>query len=296
MKRVSRKKSSRGLFLFAAVVSISAWGMMSQAPRSVWNVWEASTDRDADKNETRSGHRRPEPLGIDRVRAPSPGAPSQGVAITETGESETDPPGVDWKAEWEAAASRMDAIENCIRTQSCSYSQETPMSFDRSAFSDLEIEIRRIVRLSDGWVRTNGKVPDIALDRARRYLLAPDDGVKDAALDLLSRVPPSASNMRAVLEGLKTSLSSRVYRKGLGELSRYVNREERSEVQRFLLQELRTGGQLGSWEVARGVLPFLRDENVGAFRSLMQNLPRRSKAYTYLKMNLDEFKRMQRGG
>lgn len=198
--------------------------------------------------------------------------------------------------EWRAATARLSFLEGCYTSQACGFSRETPASYSFAVQDEIIDTLGKFTGVAKRWQERTGELPPEAQAVARHFLGFPDDGVKEAALALIAVAPASVENMRAVTAALETSVSAPLFKVGLAELGRYTEIGERRELDAFLLGTLRNGGRFASAEVARASLDFLTPENAREYAAALRELPARSKSHLYLKLNLEEFVRMQRGG
>lgn len=198
--------------------------------------------------------------------------------------------------EWRAATARLKFLESCYTSQECGFSRETPASYSYAVQDEIISALGEFKGVAKRWQERTAEMPPEAQAVARHFLGFPEDGVKEAALALIAAAPASVENMRAVIAALETSVSAPLFKLGLIELARYADSGEKRELDAFLLGAIRQGGRFASAEVARASLDFITPENAREYAAALRELPTRSKSHHYLKLNLEEFVRMQRGG
>jgi hypothetical protein len=198
--------------------------------------------------------------------------------------------------EWRTTTARLKELEECMTSQSCPFPQDTPSSYSYAVNEALAAELRHFAVVAGQWQETGGQIPEEAQQVARHFLASPSDEVKEAAIEFAAAAPPSPENMRAVIGGLRDSVSGPLYKTGLEELVRYANTEQSSEVNTFLLETIKHGGHYATEEIARSALPFINSSNVDQYKAALREMNPRSTTHLHLKLNLEEWARMQRGG
>jgi hypothetical protein len=198
--------------------------------------------------------------------------------------------------EWRSATSRLKALEDCQESLECDFPQDSPASYSYAVDEAMAQELRHFSDIAQKWKDRGGQMPTEAQAVARHFLTSPSDEVKEAAIELLAVAPPNSENMRAVIDGLRESVSGPLYQTGLEELSRYARGEESSEISAFLLETMKQGGHYAAEEVARATLPFINTTNFKQYLGALAEMSPRSSTYLHLKLNLEEYARMQRGG
>jgi hypothetical protein len=219
------------------------------------------------------------------------------LVVPQGGSGSNDPEAESIASDWKTTTARLKELEECERSETCNFPQDTPSDYTYAVNEALAAELRHFAEVAQRWQEKNGgHIPQEAEQVARHFLASPADEVKEAAIDFLAVTPPSPENMRAIVNGLRDSVSGPLYKTGLEELVRYAGSENAAEVNAFLLDTLKHGGHYAADEVAQASLPFMNESNVDQYRALLRDLSPRSSAYMHIKLNLEEWARMQRGG
>jgi len=178
-------------------------------------------------------------------------------------------------------------LSECAAELNCGFSQETPSAYHQELSAAIAAELRDL-----GGSRFSPLEQQIL---AREFMRFPDDFVKEEALAILARSTPSQASVRAILHGLKQSVSTPLYSKALVVLREQMNSLEDPqlsvEVERFVFDQLMRGGHFVSIEIARQAYPFLTLDNVALFEHLRDQSPPRSRVREYLDLNVREFRR-----
>lgn len=228
--------------------------------------------------------------------ASEPNGPAATPVVSASAVSDSSQASNSLAQEWRAATRRLKALEECQESLECDFPQDSPASYSYAVDEALAQELRQFSSVAQKWQGHGGQVPTEAQAVARHFLSSPSDEVKEAAIELLAVAPPSAENMRAVIGGLRDSVSGPLYQTGLEELGRYAHSDESSEISAFLLETMRQGGHYAAEEVARATLPFINPATFKQYLGALAEMSPRSSTYLHLKLNLEEYARMQRGG
>jgi hypothetical protein len=190
----------------------------------------------------------------------------------------------------------MKQLLKCYQSQDCQLDRSTPSSYN-DAINDGLVNALNDYR---GIVSEAGYQQPELLNQAsivaRTFLRFPEDGVREAAIDILSELPPTSENAEAIIRGLTESVSPSLHRTGIKELQRYAGSAMQSQIETFLFDTLKTGAVSTAREAARQSGHFMTEQNLSAFQATLKTVPARSLIYQELSMNIAEFQRQQRGG
>ncbi len=186
----------------------------------------------------------------------------------------------------------MQRLLKCFESENCNFDQSSAQSYRTALRETLMNEMSGFQKIIEKENYQDTELLTRASEITRFFLEFPDDDIKDQALSLAASLPISNINCEALIAGLSESVSAPLYEKGIQELKRYIGTNEKSRVDSFLLQSLVSGSSYVSKLVARESLAFISNENTPRFLEVLNQLPRRSQEFEYLKANVDESLRL----
>lgn len=204
-----------------------------------------------------------------------------------------------------AVFSRLHALRSCERslgencaglsTKRLSEVAQTPSGLMNALADQTASELVRLKLKAESEMGLGQPLSFSVSDVASAYVKHPDDLVRERALDLVELVvflePRAALNVAS--QAILTTVSGPLVEKALGVLEA-TRTSDPSLVDQVLLKALGHGGWDVRDRIARGILPFLNSENRDTYARALSTVPARSKQALYLRLNLEEFDRMER--
>jgi hypothetical protein len=193
----------------------------------------------------------------------------------------------------QVSASRLQALAKCEQQpQQCGLDDSDPRAAHFDLGQRLAKELGNLAALAR--IGALGDVDGGSI--ARRNLQYEDGHVQEAALSLISTLPPDPANVDAILAALQRGHDAGIYGQAMQELLRYPDEAARSRVENTLIETMQTGGHFAGQTVAQEILPFLNNGNLARFQELAEQLPPGSAKRKLLEGTLVEFEQRQRGG
>ncbi len=192
------------------------------------------------------------------------------------------------------AAERLQALAQCdeAQPQQCRLDDSDP----RAAHFDLGQRVTKELAILAALARRNALGDVDGNGIARRSMQYEDGHVQEAALDLMSALPPNSANVDVILDTLQRGHDAQIYTQAMRELVRYPDQAARSRIESTLMETLQSGGHFAGQAVAQEIMPFLNSSNLPRFQELAQQLPPGSAKRRLLEGTLEEFKQQQSGG
>ena len=174
----------------------------------------------------------------------------------------------------------------------CGYPNNDPRQTSFLIGQDIKNELQSLL---DHW--NGGEIDEKVLSQAALESLAnPDGHVQQAALEVLSELPPSQSHYNSMLETLAASYNAKIIKLIMLEAQRYKAENASGKSDQIFIQQLKTGAPYASQEVAKNLLPFFNEYNIGSYKQTLKKLSAKTKKAQILKANIEEYERMQAGG
>lgn len=249
--------------------------------------------QDNTQDDARNERNQSQSAGEDGRKNPSAGSDNVSGSLSDDYDQDT--------TTWSRSLSEIKRLESCLESETCKFSHDTPASYDLSVHKEIAREVRSLETLVRSELKTDPQAESslqlTAEELARDLLLnSGNDDVREASIDLIALFPPKDTNMMSVMHAIETTASGPLAARGLIELRRYVESGFAKEIETLLLKILQYGPEAVSREIARGSLPFLTPGNAQTYSQLMNQLPARSLTRRYLRLNIEEYERMQNGG
>ncbi len=184
----------------------------------------------------------------------------------------------------------LERMGECWRTDSCGASDADPRANHFEAVAVIKDSLNRLRSL-----KRSGVDSDFS-GVAGKWLAFPDDHVREAALGLAREHKRSEEILRALLAGLRESLSAPLFAAALADLGAYQRMGYDREIAAFLVETLRSGPLKAGEAIAAGILPLLTEGNEALFAETAASLPGGSRARRDLESALEEFERLRSGG
>lgn len=128
---------------------------------------------------------------------------------------------------------------------------------------------------------------------ARGFVDHPSDDIKEEALNLASLLPDGREKLQLAIQALNATVSGPLADQAIDLIQTSASYDSRV-VDQTLRAVLAHGGWDVKDETARKILPFLTKENRQEVEKLLAEAHPRSKFALYLRLNLEEFDRLQR--
>ena len=174
----------------------------------------------------------------------------------------------------------------------CGYPNNDPRQTSFLIGQDIKNELQSLL---DQW--KGGEIDEKVLSQAALESIAnPDGHVQQAALEVLSELPTSQSHYNSMLETLAASYNAKIIKLIMLEAQRYKTEYALERLDQIYIQQLKTGAPYASQEVAKNLLPFFNEYNIGSYKQTLNELPAKTKKAQLLKANIEEYERMQASG
>ena len=191
-------------------------------------------------------------------------------------------------------AGRLQALARCEQQpQNCNLDNSDPRAAHFDLGRRMAAELGHLAMLARAGARMD-EVDGAGI--ARNHMQNENGHVQEAALELMSALPPDSANADAILTALQQGHDAQIYAQAMRELQRYPDSGVRSRVESTLVETLQTGGHFAGQAVAQDILPFLDSGNVARFQELAEQLPPGSAKRRLLEGTLQEFRLRQSGG
>ena len=199
------------------------------------------------------------------------------------------------------AIDRLKSIRACEKNPSAHCPIQHAMAVaDASGYGQLLVEqtVAELAFLNAlaAETRREGKAPGFSIAAlAGAYIKHPDDNVREQVLAmaaLLSKYEAGAA-VEIAARAVDSTVSGPLAAQALEVLANCRDANPRL-VDKTLKQALKAGGWDVRDAVAEKILPFLTHENRNSYAEIMRQAPVRSKLALHLRLNLEEFDRMER--
>lgn len=295
----NRLNLKRGVILVLVVSTgaILAWTQMMTSTPSANMVSETVSGL---STENPVGDASGDEAAIDDMLAPTSNAPAASTArgTSVSGKTSSSKNPVD-------TFSRLRALRRCERSfgerclglsaRKVGDVSETPAGLMNALADQTASELVRLKLVAEEEM-ARGQTPSFSVTEvAGAYAKHPDDHVREKALGLAELVvfsEPRAA-LKIASQVLSTTVSGPLTEKALAILQA-TQMSDPGTVEQTLVSALTRGGWEVRDRVARGLLPFLNSENRDTYARELSRAPARSKQALYLRLNLEEFDRMER--
>jgi hypothetical protein len=185
---------------------------------------------------------------------------------------------------------RLYDLQHCNKTDTCPVDNSDPRASDLLLGQQITDKLTQYTELH----LENDYFDEEAAEMARDFINNPDGFVQEAALDLMSAMPPSPENAQALLDMLSDSYDAKIMNQAMKELERYP--EYTQQIDQLFAQSLQTGSFYVAQEIALNILPYLNDSNLQTYIDIANKLPQNSKRADALWSNIKEYQLRQTGG
>jgi hypothetical protein len=197
-------------------------------------------------------------------------------------------------ASGQAPGHRLEALhrlQDCYASQNCNFPQTDPRSYELALGQALRAEL---IRFRERYRTEPAARADLEL-AARTYIRSFDGFVQEAALSILSDLPPSQENLQALVAGLQGAADADLIGEALPELKRYMGSESEPLVHQFLSGTISTGAHFSSQKASENILPFVNEKSYPVYVETLRRLPPGTRAGENLSAALREYRRLQNG-
>lgn len=182
-------------------------------------------------------------------------------------------------------------LNSCFETEACDFPKTDPASYGLA----VDHEISRL--LKDFLKNYRG---DLAaqldlLKLGQTYIRTPFGFSQEAALEILSSLPPSKEDLDALADGLGQSPDATLVHQALPELKRYLGTPWENQVHSLLGSTLTSGPHFSSQEIANSILPFINEKSYPLYYQTWESMPESSRASRTLSSALQEYQRLKTG-
>jgi hypothetical protein len=197
-------------------------------------------------------------------------------------------------ADGQAPGHRLEALrrlQDCYASQNCNFPQTDPRSYELALGQALRAEL---IHFRERYRAEPAARADLEL-AARTYIRSFDGFVQEAALNILSDLPPSQENLQALVAGLQGAADADLIGEALPELKRYMGSESEPLVHQFLSGTISTGAHFSSQKASENILPFVNEKSYPVYEETLRRLPPGTRAGENLSAALREYRRLQNG-
>lgn len=191
----------------------------------------------------------------------------------------------------EVVIAEIESLIHCYEQDNCQIPQNEPRAHFFIVGQKITDAVRILIKKSDPSV-LNAEYVELA----QELIQFENDQVKEAALDLMASQPPIDSNVNAIVGGMQQSHDASLYQQIIVEFQRYPDPGQQQQITDFMMETIKTGGHYASRTVAKSVLPLMNEQNVEAYQTLQDELPKDSQRYQFLNQTLLEYNRIKSGG
>ncbi|WP_413287852.1 hypothetical protein [Bdellovibrio sp. HCB337] len=131
---------------------------------------------------------------------------------------------------------------------------------------------------------------------AREYIESTDEFVQESALELMTDLPPSEENLKALTESLTNTSDPLLVEQAMNEMKRYMGTSSEYVVHHYLTELLGRGAVFSSEQAVRGLFGFINANSYQTYADLVRTLPVGSSVGRDLRALLEEYRRQQTGG
>lgn len=201
---------------------------------------------------------------------------------------------------WTQSTTRLKYLDRCERSGKCvGFDDSEAWSYDLDLRRQQAAELRDFKRIALAWQEQHGGVfPEEAQVVARYFLATGNDDVKEAALDLIEAAPVTAENLRTSLVAIETSASAPLMTRFMkGKLVAACSEASYAPMcVSFIKHTMRLGGENLQRAFARRSLEITNEHTIRALVHAERQLDPRSTKRLDMRLNREEWQRMQRGG
>ncbi len=250
----------------------------------------------------RGEERRQSPEGEAELRsAPSSGISSRSTSAAANARAYAVKPTAQQLAKsWTQSTTRLKYLDRCQQSGTCKgFADDQPWSSDLDIRRQQASELRDFNQIALEWQEQHGGAyPDEAVKIARYFLLNGNDDVKEVALEMMQNAPVTSENLDACLRAIEGSASAPLMT-DLMKSKMVAACSEASFAPRcvsFIKKAMRFGGEKLQKAFARHSLEITNERTVRVLAQIERQQDPRSEKRLFMRLNREEWQRMQRGG
>ena len=201
---------------------------------------------------------------------------------------------VDPQTEPSKALQQLRFIRSCYQSNDvdCNYSNNDPRQTSYLIGQDIKEELAALLQR---W--KNNEICSAELSQAAIESLSnPDGHVQEAALKILAELPISNDHHNAIVMLVSDSYNTKIIKQAMTEIQRYQDSGTIDQIDQVFIEQLKTGAPYASQEIAKNILPFINQNNIGYYQETLDQLPPQSKKAQLLKSNIEEYHLLNQGG
>lgn len=180
----------------------------------------------------------------------------------------------------------------CYESETCDFPQTDPRSYELAVGKKMQ-ELLKAYRTNFAKDPSNRQ---LTATLAREYIESTDEFVQEAAMELMSELPPSEENLKALTESLTNTSDPLLVEQAMSEMKRYMGTSSEILVHQYLADLLGRGAVFSSEKAVRGLFGFINSNSYPTYSELARTLPAGSSVGRDLRALLEEYRRQQTGG
>ncbi|WP_088329408.1 hypothetical protein [Lacimicrobium sp. SS2-24] len=264
--------SRLSLFIVVGVLGVAAvW---------LWQPW--STEKSAVKGEIAGKSAAPKDADKERQAAPKEAQQAQEAPQTRVPDAT---PGAEFYQRREHLISKLEQAKHCQDNGECSATPEDP----RAGMFEQEARLVEALQALQKLYANHQYEDEVLAAVTADYLTSPLGRVQYQALEMMQQQSPQPDNARTLLGALDDSYDSKVMELALEELQRYPQLSQ--SIDALLIKNLKTGSFYVSRTIAERIVPYLNQDNLGAYEATLATLPAQSAKARLLSASIERYKK-----